>query len=105
MARPGGHLPSRFPGTQRDRSRNGGNSTDRRLDRGSLGECSSPVRDVQGPSVADQAWPMTRLSRAVSTTALLTFPQCVDFENSLHLREETVQQPEVTAGDTDDRRD
>ena|SRR5579864_9503376 len=48
------------------------------------------------------ACPMTKLSRAASTTALVT---CVDFENSFHLGKEAVQQPEVAARDPDDSRD
>ncbi|MGI8741050.1 MAG: hypothetical protein ACR2NN_00490 [Bryobacteraceae bacterium] len=42
---------------------------------------------------------MTRLSRAAPTTALAHLLQSVDFKNSLHLSEETVQQPKLATRD------
>src|ERR1043166_1977523 len=64
MARPGGHLPSRFPGTRRDRSRNGGNSSDGWLDCRTLGEYSNPVRISELDP--DRVTPLT--TAAISTT-------------------------------------
>jgi hypothetical protein len=46
---------------------------------------------------------MTKLSRAASTTAW-SLPQRVDFEHSLHLGEEPIQEAEVPARNSDDGR-
>jgi hypothetical protein len=43
----------------------------------------------------------TKLSRAASTTAFVTWSNGVDFENSFHLREHTVEQPKIAARDSE----
>ena len=47
--------------------------------------------------------PITRLSRALRPTLFLFPAQSVDLENSQHLRSNTVQKSNVSAGDSDDR--
>ena len=52
-----------------------------------------------------QAVPITRLSRAASTTSLVIVSQLVDLQDPLDLAEQPLDQAEVAAGDPDDRRD